>query len=337
MNEKGDDHRDEIDDAALDALLEKRHLSGLREGIELAKDGCNPFDLTAFREGHLTPVYWGSALRNFGIKDLLDGLGAFAPPPRDQAADKRTVKAGEDKLTAFVFKIQANMDPNHRDRIAFIRLCSGKLQRGMKVRHSRTNKSMSLHTPQFFFAQERQIADQAFAGDVVGIPNHGTLRIGDTLTEGEDLTFVGVPSFAPEILRRVRLEDAMKAKKLKQALQELAEEGVVQVFRPMDGTPALVGFVGGLQLDVLQNRLEQEYGLQVGFETSQYNMARWLGGEKADVAEFINGNRNGLAEDVDGDAVLLATSGYAFNYIREKWPKIRFTDIKEVQARATAA
>ena len=166
-----------------------------------------------------------------------------------------------------MFKIQANMDPNHRDRIAFVRLCSGKLTRGMKVKLVRTGKSISLHAPQFFFAQDRALADEAYAGDVVGIPNHGTLRIGDTLTEGEDLNFLGVPSFAPEILRRVRLPDAMKAKKLKQALQELAEEGVVQVFRPSDGSPALVGVVGPLQLDVLKERLRDEYGLEIEFET----------------------------------------------------------------------
>ena len=336
MNDKSDDHSDEIGDNALRDLLVSRHQEGLLDEIEIAREGTPEFDLAAFREVHMTPVYWGSALRNFGIKDLLDGLMAFAPPPRDQVADLRTVHAEEPKMTAFVFKIQANMDPNHRDRIAFIRLCSGKLTRGMKVRHARTGKQMSLSSPQFFFAQERHIADEAYAGDVVGLPNHGTLRIGDTLTEGEDITFVGVPSFAPEILRRVRLEDAMKAKKLKQALQELAEEGVVQVFRPVDGSPALVGFVGALQLDVLQNRLEQEYGLQVGFETSQYNMARWIGGDKADVQEFLAGNRSALAEDVDGDPVLLATSGYAFNYVKEKWPKVRFTDIKEVQARDAA-
>lgn len=336
MNETGEDHSDEIGDNALNDLLERRHLSGLREEIDLAREGTNRFDLASFREGHLTPVFWGSALRNFGIKDLLDGLSSFAPAPRDQQADGRLVHAEEARMTAFVFKIQANMDPNHRDRIAFIRLCSGRLQRGMKVRHVRTAKTIGLHTPQFFFAQARQLAEEAYAGDVVGIPNHGTLRIGDTLTEGEDITFVGVPSFAPEILRRVRLEDAMKAKKLKQALQELAEEGVVQVFRPLDGSPALVGFVGALQLDVLQGRLAQEYGLEVGFEGSQYTLARWIGGEKPDVAEFVAGNRSALAEDVDGDPVLLATSGYALNYLKDKWSKIRFTDVKEVQARAAA-
>ena len=229
-----------------------------------ARHGCKPFDLQAFREGHLTPVFFGSALKNFGVGDLLDALGAIAPPPRAQEADKRAVTATEPALSAFVFKMQANMDPNHRDRIAFVRLCSGKLTRGMKVTQVRTGKTMSLHAPQFFFAQDRALAEEAYAGDVVGIPNHGSLRIGDTLTEGENLNFVGVPSFAPEILRRVRLPDAMKAKKLKQALQELAEEGVVQVFRPTDGSPALVGVVGPLQLDVLQARLAAEYGVEIG-------------------------------------------------------------------------
>ncbi len=200
----------------------------------------------------MTPVFFGSALKNFGVGDLLNALAALAPPPRAQAADKRLVAATEPGMSAFVFKIQANMDPNHRDRIAFVRLCSGKLTRGMKVKQVRSGKTISLHAPQFFFAQDRALAEEAYAGDVVGIPNHGTLRIGDTLTEGEDLNFEGVPNFAPEILRRVRLPDAMRAKKLKQALQQLAEEGVAQVFRPTDGSPALVGVVGPLQLDVLR-------------------------------------------------------------------------------------
>ena len=176
------------------------------------------------------------------------------------------VEATEPGLTALVFKIQANMDPNHRDRIAFARVCSGRLVRGMRLKQVRTGKQIPLHAPQFFFAREREIADEAFAGDVVGIPNHGTLRIGDTLTEGEDINFVGVPYFAPEILRRVRLDDAMKAKKLRQALVELAEEGVVQLFRPRDGAAPLVGVVGTLQLDVLQARLAAEYGVGIGFE-----------------------------------------------------------------------
>ena len=206
-------------------------------------------------------MYFGSAIKGIGVGDLLDGLAEYGPPPRAQQADTRTVDASEPGLTALVFKIQANMDPNHRDRIAFARVCSGRLARGMRLKQVRTGKLIPLHAPQFFFAREREIADEAFAGDVVGIPNHGTLRIGDTLTDGEDINFVGVPYFAPEILRRVRLDDAMKAKKLRQALSELAEEGVVQLFRPQDGGAPLVGVVGTLQLDVLAARLAAEYGV----------------------------------------------------------------------------
>src|SRR5207302_803943 len=175
--------------------------AAIKEELALVSEACKPFDLASFREGHLTPVFFGSALRNFGVGDLLEGLGRYAPPPRAQASDVRKVDAAEPKMTAFVFKIQANMDPNHRDRIAFARLCSGKLTRGMKAKLVRTEKPMTLSAPQFFFAQDRALADEAYAGDVVGIPNHGTLRIGDTLTEGEEITFVGVPSFAPEIVR----------------------------------------------------------------------------------------------------------------------------------------
>ena len=247
------------------------------EELALVKDACRRFDFDSFREGHLTPVFFGSALKNFGVKDLLDALASFAPAPRAQVSNKRTVDAHENAMTAFVFKIQANMDPNHRDRIAFARLCSGKLRRGMKAKLVRTEKPITLSAPQFFFAQDRALADEAYAGDVVGIPNHGTLRIGDTLTEGEDIAFLGVPNFAPEILRRVKLGDPMKAKKLKEALQQMAEEGVVQVFRPLDGAPALVGVVGPLQLDVLKVRLADEYGLDIGFETPEFQLARWIG------------------------------------------------------------
>ena len=232
-------------------------------------------------EGHLTPVFFGAAIKEIGVSDLLDALAEFGPRPRAQPADTRTVDATEPKLTALVFKIQANMDPNHRDRIAFARICSGRLIRGMRLKQVRTGKAVPLHAPQFFFARDRALAEEAFAGDVVGIPNHGTLRIGDTLTEDEDLHFTGVPYFAPEILRRVRLDDAMKAKKLRQALQELAEEGVVQLFRPQDGSQPIVGVVGTLQLDVLQARLAAEYGVKAGFDAVPYTQARWVSGEKA--------------------------------------------------------
>jgi peptide chain release factor 3 len=306
--------------------------AAVEEELALVSEACKPFDLEAFREGHLTPVFFGSALRNFGVGDLLEGLGRYAPPPRAQEADKRKVEAADPKMSAFVFKIQANMDPNHRDRIAFARLCSGKLTRGMKAKLVRTGKNMSLSSPQFFFAQDRAIADEAYAGDVVGIPNHGTLRIGDTLTEGEDLTFVGVPSFAPEILRRVRLTDAMKAKKLKEALQQMSEEGVVQVFRPRDGAPALVGVVGMLQLDVLKARLDAEYALPVEFEICEYALARWIGSDDRKALDaFVAANNSGVADDVDGDPVFLAKNQFYLDYTRERAEGIVFSSVKDVK------
>jgi peptide chain release factor 3 len=321
-----------IDLAALGARNPNLDAAALGDELELVRHACRPFDLAHFREGHLTPVYFGSALKNFGVGDLLEGLSALAPAPRAQSADRRRVEAAEPHMTAFVFKIQANMDPNHRDRIAFARICSGKLNRGMKVKQVRTGKPMSLRTPHFFFAQDRALADEAFAGDVVGIPNHGVLRIGDTLTEGEDIAFVGVPSFAPEILRRVRLTDAMKAKKLKQALQEMAEEGVVQVFRPRDGAPAIVGVVGLLQLDVLKVRLDAEYGLPVEFDTCEFELARWVSAEDDKALEtFVAANGAGIADDLDGDLVFLARNAFYLGYTAERAPGIRFADVKDVR------
>ena len=298
--------------------------------LDLLRGAVKTFDLNSFREGHLTPVFFGSALKNFGVRDLLDALAALAPAPRAQAADKRLVTAEEAGMSAFVFKIQANMDPNHRDRIAFARICSGKLDRGMKVTHVRTGKVMSLRTPQFFFAQDRALAEEAYAGDVVGIPNHGSLRIGDTLTEGEALNFVGVPSFAPEILRRVRLPDAMKAKKLKQALQELGEEGVVQVFRPTDGSPALVGVVGQLQLDVLRERLAEEYGLAVDWSVAEFALARWIAApDRKRLDEFVAAYRASIAEDLDGDLVFLAKNAFNLDYTAQHSPGITFNNVKD--------
>ncbi|WP_441229883.1 peptide chain release factor 3 [Tardiphaga sp. 215_C5_N2_1] len=306
--------------------------SEVADELELVKEASKPFDLQSFREGHMTPVYFGSALRNFGVGDLLEGLGRFAPSPRAQESNLRKVEADEPRMSAFVFKIQANMDPNHRDRIAFARLCSGKLTRGMKAKLVRTGKNMSLSSPQFFFAQDRAIADEAYAGDVVGIPNHGTLRIGDTLTDGEDIIFIGVPSFAPEIVRRVRLGDAMKAKKLKEALQQMSEEGVVQVFRPRDGAPALVGVVGPLQLDVLKARLDAEYQLPVSFEVSEFSLARWISSEdKKKLETFMSNNNSGVADDVDGDPVFLAKNDFYLNYTKERAEGIVFSDIKDVK------
>ena len=306
----------------------------LGEELELVQAALPEFDLASFNAGHLTPVFFGSAIKEIGVSDLLNALVAFGPPPRNQPADTRIVTATEDKLTALVFKIQANMDPNHRDRIAFARVCSGRLTRGMRLKQVRTGKLIPLHAPQFFFARDRQIADEAFAGDVVGIPNHGTLRIGDTLTEDEMLNFVGVPYFAPEILRRVRLDDAMKAKKLRTALQELAEEGVVQLFRPQDGSQPIVGVVGTLQLDVLIARLASEYGVAIGFEPVPYALARWVTGEKTKLAAFVAGQRTSMADDVDGDPVFLASSAFMMRRAAEQNEALTFRDIKDVKAEA---
>ncbi|QHI95316.1 GTP-binding protein [Aristophania vespae] len=302
----------------------------LEEECALAEGVLPAFDKDSFDEGHLTPVFFGSAMKEIGVTDLLDALVAYGPPPRAQQTETREVRADEEKVTALIFKIQANMDPNHRDRMAFARVCSGRLTRGMKLKHVRINKQFALHTPQFFFAQDRQLVEEAFGGDVVGIPNHGTLRIGDTLTEGEDLRFTGVPYFAPEILRRVRLDDAMKAKKLRQALVELAEEGVVQLFRPQDGAPPIVGVVGTLQLDVLQSRLGAEYNVPVGFDSTPFNLARWVTGDKTALEDFASLNRTAMADDVDGDPVFLASSSFMMSRAAEQNPKLNFHDIKQI-------
>ena len=320
--------------AELTALNAQLDAAALEGELDLVRHACKRFDARAFAEGHLTPVFFGSALKNFGVGDLLNALATMAPPPRAQAADKRLVAATEPALSAFVFKIQANMDPNHRDRIAFVRLCSGKLRRGMKVKQVRSGKIISLNAPQFFFAKDRSLAEEAHAGDVVGIPNHGTLRIGDTLTEGEDLNFAGVPNFAPEILRRVRLPDAMKAKKLKEALLQLAEEGVAQVFRPTDGSAALVGVVGPLQLDVLRARLAAEYGLQIDWSTAEYQFARWIAAaDRKTIDQFAKSYSSSIAEDFDGDLVFLARNAFDLEYTGEHNPGITFTDVKDIHRR----
>ncbi|QBR72070.1 peptide chain release factor 3 [Beijerinckiaceae bacterium] len=322
-------------DPFLASLLGETDLASIREEIELAREGLKRFDRQSFLQGHLTPVFFGSALRNFGVGDLIEALRDFAPPPHGLEASSRSVDAREPKMTGFVFKIQANMDPNHRDRIAFMRVCSGKLTRGMKARLVRTGKNIALNSPQFFFAQDRQLAEEAYAGDVVGIPNHGTLRIGDTLTEGEELVFRGVPSFAPEILRRVKIGDAMKAKKLREALGQMAEEGVVQLFLPNDGSGAIAGVVGALQLDVLAERLEAEYGLGVSFETSRFESARWIAAKiPAECDKFIHAHPSSMARDLDGSPVFLAASAFDLRYEQERWPEIIFSDIKDYQKAA---
>ncbi|HEY4590918.1 MAG TPA: peptide chain release factor 3, partial [Thermoanaerobaculia bacterium] len=224
-----------LDDPKLAASLPASAVEKLREEVEMARGLCPELDLESYREGHLTPVFFGSAINNFGVRELLQGLVELAPPPRPAPAETRSVDPQEEKVTGFVFKIQANMDPKHRDRIAFVRLVSGRFERGMKLLHVRSGKTMAIHNPVLFLARERELAEEAWAGDILGLPNHGNLRIGDALTEGEELRFTGIPSFAPELLKRVRAEDPMRSKHLGRALLQLAEEGAAQVFRPTFG------------------------------------------------------------------------------------------------------
>ncbi len=300
------------------------------ETLELAREALPEFDLQSYREGHLTPVFFGSALRSAGVADLLDALAAWAPPPRPQPASNRAVDPGEDNVTGFVFKVQANMDPNHRDRIAFVRIASGRFKRGMKLHHVRLGRDIAVGNPMFFFAQDRETAEEAVAGDVVGIPNHGVLSVGDALSQGEKIRFTGIPSFAPEILRRVRLEEAIKAKQLGKALGDLAEEGVAQVFRPAIGSDWVVGVVGPLQLDVLATRIDAEYGIDMRFEAAGCETARWLFcDDNKRLEAFLSENRGSAATDRDGVPVFLARNNWALERAIENWPEISFSATRE--------
>jgi peptide chain release factor 3 len=305
----------------------------LEETAELARDGFPKFDLQAFREGHLTPVYFGSALRRFGVLELLGGLGANAPAPRPQRAIVRQIESvvepGRSDVSGFVFKIQANMDPKHRDRVGFFRICSGRFQRGMTLKTA-AGKGFNIHNPMMFMAQDREIADEAFPGDVIGIPSHGGLRVGDSLSQGGDIVFHGIPNFAPEILKRVRVRDPLKQKHLRKALDSLGEEGVTQVFKPVYGGDLVVGAVGALQFEVLDERMKAEYGLEVVFETSPYQAARWVSADdRADLDAFVEKSASQMAADVDGSPVYLGKSAWEIGYVQEKNPKIRFGASKE--------
>ena len=319
-----------LDDGKLDRRVPGNILDVFRESAALARSAFPQLDAEAYREGSMTPVIFGSALRDYGIEALIQLLTEIAPPPRRQPASPRAVEPGERKVTGFVFKVQANMDPNHRDRVAFLRVCSGRFRRGMKLLQVRTGRMIAVQNPIFFFAQERTLADEALPGDIIGIPNHGTLRVGDTLTEGELLAFTGIPNFAPEVLRRVRLDDPMRAKQLRTALEDLAEEGVTQVLRPMSGGQSIVGVVGQLQLDVLTSRIGAEYGINVGFEPAPYETARWVtSGDPSRLKKFVEGSRANIAEDRDGAAVFMARNAWELNRMIEEWPDIKFSTTRE--------
>lgn len=314
------------------------------DAAELVTGGYPAFNRQSFLEGHMTPVLWGSALRHFGIEELLAAIGDWAPPPKTMKARKygalagarnapepveTTIEPGAPEVTGFVFKVQANMDPNHRDRIAMFRMASGKFQRGMKLKVQNTAKQLSVNAPIMFFASDRELAEDAYAGDVIGIPNHGVLRVGDSLSESGLIRFAGLPNFAPEILQRVRVKDPLKAKHLRKALDGLAEEGVTQLFRPEMGSDFIVGAVGQLQFEVMADRLGEEYGLDVIFEPSPWAEARWLGGDRADLEDFMGKYRPQMARDIDDDAVFLAKSSWETGYVSERFPKLAFTKTKE--------
>ena len=310
-----------------DDLLEE-----FREEVELARE-YGEFDEQSFREGHMTPVYFGSALRRFGVRELIDALAAYAPPPQPEPA-KRAGEAVEiapddPKVAGFVFKVQANMDPGHRDRVAFLRVCSGEFKRGMKLKTAE-GKGLTVHNPILFFAQDRELAEEAYAGDVIGIPNHGVLRVGDSLSESGKVRFAGIPNFAPEILRRAQLKDPLKAKHLRKALESLAEEGVTQLFRPAMGSDMIVGAVGALQIDVMAERIRAEYGLDVTFEPVMYTTARWIAANDAGVLDdFASRHSANMAEDLDGAPVYLAKTAWDVGYAQEKFPDVRFTATRE--------
>ena len=319
-----------LDDPALAGLVSADGAALLREEAELAVGGYAAFDEVAYRAGDLTPVYFGSALKDFGVEQLIDALATFAPSPRPQPAEPREVLPDETQVAGFVFKVQANMNPQHRDRVAFMRLCAGRFRRGMKLAQVGTGKTIAVHSPILFFARDRELAEEAYPGDIIGIPNHGTLRVGDSLTEGEMLRFTGIPNFAPEILRRVRLADPTKTKQLRNALNDMAEEGIMQVFHPQIGSNWIVGVVGQLQLEVLISRLQAEYKVDAGFEPSPWDTARWISADDPRLIErFIGEHRAAMAGDRDEAPVFMAKDAWELSYVSGRNPDIRFAATKE--------
>ncbi len=320
----------DLSDPQLDDYLGSQ-ADRLREEVELIQGATDPFDMGHFLKGSQTPVFFGSAINNFGVKEMLDAFVEMAPHPRPRAAVSREVSPYEESFSGFTFKIQANMNPAHRDRIAFVRICSGKFSRGMKVVHHRINKEITLATATVFKAQDRENVEVAYPGDIIGIYNHGTIKIGDTFTDKEALQFTGIPNFAPEHFKRVRLKSPLKAKQLHKGLIQLAEEGAVQVFRPLLGSDYILGAVGVLQFDVTMARLKSEYSVDAVYEPVDYNVARWIDcSDRKRLAEFEKRNMANLAKDAEGSLTYLTTSLWQLNYCQEQWPGIEFYKTREV-------
>ncbi len=319
-----------LDNPKLDELLEEQ-AEELRDEIELVKGASHEFDLDAYLAGTLTPVFFGSAINNFGIIELLDAFAEYAPAPKPREAEQRSVKPTEDKFTGFVFKVQANMDPAHRDRIAFLRVCSGKFTQGMKVNHVRIGKNIQVGNAITFQADSRKNVEEAYPGDIIGLHNHGTIQVGDTFSQGETLKYGGIPYFAPELFRRVVLKDPLRAKALQKGLIQLTEEGATQLFKPLKNNDLILGAVGVLQFDVTAFRLKAEYNVECVYDAVAINTARWVSSDNsAKFEEFKKKAFDNLAEDGGGYLVYLANSRVNLQLTQERWPDIKFSETREL-------
>ncbi|KAF0221328.1 MAG: peptide chain release factor [Geobacteraceae bacterium] len=317
-----------LSDPRLDELLGSQ-VEELRNDVELLEGAAHPFEQEAYLAGLQTPVFFGSAVNTFGVQQLLDTFVEHAPPPQPREAMSRMVSPYEEQFTGFAFKIQANMDPAHRDRIAFFRICSGKFTRGMKVRHARLGREVQIANATIFMAQDRTNVDEAYPGDIIGIHNHGTIKIGDTFTQGEELKYTGIPNFAPEHFRKVRILNPLKSKALEKGLVQLAEEGTTQVFRPLMGADWIVGAVGLLQFDVVMHRLEHEYGVKAAYEPVSYVTARWVTGDRKKLEEFEKKEAMHLYRDGEGNLAYLAGSAWRLENTMENWKEIEFHATRE--------
>jgi peptide chain release factor 3 len=327
---------EDLGDPQLEALLGTQ-ADKLREDVALIEGAVPPLETAHLLKGSQTPVFFGSAINNFGVQEMLDAFVEMAPPPGPRAALTREVSPLEKAFSGFAFKIQANMNPAHRDRIAFIRICSGRFQRGMKVVHHRLGKEITLANATIFMAQDRENVAEAYPGDIIGLYNHGTIKIGDTFSEKEPLQFKGIPNFAPEHFRRVRLKNPLKVKQLQKGLKQLAEEGAVQVFRPLMGNDYILGAVGVLQFDVTMARLLDEYGVDAAYEPVDFHVARWVAcGDPKRLAEFEKANLARLAHDAEGRLAYLTTNAWQLGFCMEQWPEVVFHKSQDVTSAAAA-
>ena len=320
---------DGIDNPQVDALLGPL-AAEFRQELELVKGASHTFDQAAFLAGTLTPVYFGSALNNFGVRELLDAFAAYAPPPGSRETMTRKVEPDEKNFSGFVFKIQANMDPQHRDRIAFLRICSGQYQAGMRMRNVRLKKDIQVRQALTFMAGQREHVDEAYPGDILGLHNHGSIQIGDTFTQGEDLKFKGIPYFAPELFQSVRPADPLKMKALQKGLTELSEEGATQIFKPLKDNRLILGAIGSLQFDVIAHRLRYEYGVDAVYDSIAVSTARWVVcSDAALLKEFEAKAYEHLAVDGGDQLAYLAPTQVNLQLTQERWPGIQFLATRE--------